>query len=429
MNRTSYTSLVRYRFADEKSFWCPTVDFSRSVRYGDSMQVVFYKFLLTPTGEEWFHRHSMINTKVRLHMAWEEALSSRETLIILSMLMKLSERDRSFDLQIPLRYNLRNPKIPLSLKMHIRDLEKACGTIYSLGETCRPFTESLVLVQMRMLLDRVLPRRKSLVVFRRLKQAKFRNDASLRQVYPKMEKAISYMQFDDWLSQLVHCLFSPRSLCNTPPLTLSDSFMEFNEEYVSKIRKRFFRFLDKMKKPLLNSEDFLKFARYNKLEYMDDDEINEVFPAYETSCRFFSEDYKDNFVIVDTSLRTIKRTDDFFQIFLVKFDQDAGAEFLAEGVSSLFVWETMKGTVNKLAFRLGLDKRTASKLVHADGTTFLKYFLLNWRWECPFFNCFKSCESCFVDDLKKKKKLTIYAFDCPVGESLPFTGMNVTLVD
>jgi len=424
---------VRYQFSDKKSFWCPTIDFCRSRRYSDSSEVVVSNFLLTNTGEEWIHRFSMIKTKTRLHMAWAEALSTHAMLRVMGMLMDISERNKGFHLLVPLHLNLRKYKKSSSLGILIRDLERTCKIIYSLGEAYRPLIESFVLAYMKIMLDKMvadkyLPRNEALSIFQTLKQAKFRNDNRVRQFYPKIKQVIDYMQFDDWLTHFIHCLLSPTSLGNVPPLSLYSSFTEFNEKYVSNVRSRCFRFLHRIKKPILSVEDFLRFSEDNDLAYMKGDEMNSVFTAFETSCNFFSsQEYRDSFILVDTSLRSIKEKKtllpDDYQ------NGDAFWNFIACCLSPLSVWEPSESRIKGFYFPSGLDKRTGWKLVHACGKTFLKYFLLDPKWECPFFGCFELCNSCIANELRKRKKLRIYSSDCPVFEYFPFGGINVEILE
>lgn len=432
MRMKSHTKLLRYQFIDEESFWCPTLDFSRFVRPDNLKKVVFGKYLISNEGEEFLHRHSFIKTKLRLQLAWEEALSNCVASKILDMSYDFSQKDNNFQLLVPLKYNLKVSKVPISLKIQIKDLENACRIISHLGEICRPFLESFVLAYQNMALDKMvleklLPQHKAKIVFKQLKQAKFRKYSYLRYIYPKLEKSLSNMKFDEWLTHFLQCLFSPRHSGNVPPLLLQDSFIEFNEKYIFNVKKRLFKFLNKVRNPILSLQRFLEFTKENNLEYMDGEQMNEVFTAYEISCEFFSEELKKNFVVIEVPMHTIKLSDRF-HVFTYIDTEDVVLKFLRTSIAPIFVCQTEKGEA-QTHFSRGLDNKTAQKMYHAAGVTSLKYFLLNpSNWYCPFIGTDEACNSCFIENLRKKGRLKIHSFACPVGETFPIEGVNMKFV-
>ncbi|RLE65656.1 MAG: hypothetical protein DRJ38_03410 [Thermoprotei archaeon] len=452
--KTSCTPrLLRYYSVDDISYWSPTKDFlhirknahfSKNSKFSILLNnMVFY--------EEIIHRQTMMYQIIHLIMRLAEAWSDQ---LIEVILRDFCGKDY-FRLYVPLHYNLkleRQIKMPRTLLMAIEKLITTCDTLYKCGQSCKYFIETIALYVLKQKLKTYL-KSDWKKVWHSLLKIKLKRYKFLQEIYPKAERALDNIRFND-LSPLFSLMLSPNYYNGEMFLLTTRDLLSYLNRESFLVVQRFQRLIEKLNEPILNMDLFQKFAEDNGLRYIDKyDLTHQAYRLYISNddLALFNERLESGDLLLPhppyiINLDAHEYDEKEF------FNSSSKIEYIT--VASLDIIEDERDTYLFfprviLKIRLGEEiqeieqetdiRRTRElykAIINTITLTVLKYFLLNGRESCPFSGLTDFCQFCIISYGKKtiKKKLVLQNENVIFENELPcmipslLNGIDIRLV-
>lgn len=247
-NNNCELSLPVFSFGD--SCWSPSLDIAHFINYD------YYKSDRIFWVEELHHRILFIGTEVRLWMSWMEFLSNYEFMLFLNEIRTAQTINQNLKIQIPISYNLSNPKLPIYLKIKIENLIQACTGICLLNKICEPVLEAITTWSLSKSFEDE-PKLKR-IVSEVVRQKNIRYNST--RIYPRVKKLCENIQEN--LIDVIDYVFGPltkTSRANFPPLLLSEANEDFNEICFQQIPRRFNQVLRNFANDSFSKQKFGKF--------------------------------------------------------------------------------------------------------------------------------------------------------------------------
>jgi len=235
--------LVRW-FYDEQTCWYPTLDL---LQRSNAVSLAPYLGVIVQH-EEWMHRILYLRTLSRLETSWTEALSSFETLSLISEAVRLKEKHPDFVLYLPLALNEQRHDIPVSFRTKIRGIRAASQLVNRHLSAWGDLVESFTLTIQELGGDPNAKPGDSWKAFKRYRKLKLAMGLNLelygrvKRLYKKIRANAEFLGLGRGSAiEAVEDLFfwidgEPRN--EVPPLALSDCLAALNDSRIRNIRRR-----------------------------------------------------------------------------------------------------------------------------------------------------------------------------------------------
>jgi len=359
----------------ERGYWCPTLDMSNFVTVGSNscadVDIILH--------EEALHRFLFIGTETRLWMTWMEFLSNYEFISWIVEAAKLQHKMKDIRFHVPLGLDMNNRKLPIDLKNKIVDLLAACSTISLLHETCEPILEAATL-------DILVRRFKSKINEIACKKIKH---YELEAIYPKVVK--SHENFKEhFISILEYYVFSflaDSRRAHFPPLLLSSSYEDFNQENCNQITERFSTALNSLGQVSFDKEKLAKFYAQHIKQFAYPCKVSAQLEAARSALDDLPKNkqlIKDPESLIYSISIPVFTSANFMDEALSDELERAGFEpVVGAGLPPIYTMENLQSNKEVIQEFTNLKTRrhiATSAMYQAYGVTALKYFFLTGRW-------------------------------------------------
>lgn len=398
------TKISLPRFSFENSCWYPTLDISRFVKYDNfKSDRIFWT-------EEFNHRALFLGTETRLWMAYMEFLSNLEFFLMLEEAKEFQRKNTNTQLLIPLYHNLNIGSVDTSIKLHIRDVMKACRTLSLLTQICEPILESLATAFL-------IKSYKSEPVLKNLITEVIRKKIEryrLEELYPKVERLLSNV--GEAIIDIVYYIFGPMSDSSReyfPPFLLTTSFDDFNEQNFQNIELKFLKVLGlfgqrSFSKSVLDS--FIKENSYESSVMAVRAQLKSILLIMNDLCLIQNKGIEQRKKIlventISSVLSPIIMWEEVGDHVYERIGLDSG---VGMGTPFLFVEEDLrKGTEELKEFTRKIPTRRSFLSDHAQFLhciTNIKYYCLTGKWTdlIKKDSTKNKCVSAFLEGLKLK---------------------------